>query len=153
MLDITNLPLTIPSTRNHLFLVNGTKIMLVIAGLSFISSRRNSFFLLQHIFKRNRVLLGVAGLPLTLPPNMNHLCLLHEDLSRARIIFGVTDALLTISSTRNNLYLLYGAFNWAMIILGVDNLPLTIPSNRNIYFPSMVCSTGSGLYWMKLTSR
>ena len=64
MLDIANLPLTTPSTGNHLFLVYDTKIMLAIAGLSFtIPSIRNCFSLLQHIFNRARVLLGVGRPP------------------------------------------------------------------------------------------
>ena len=64
MLDIANLPLTTRSTGNHLFLVYGTKIMLAIAGLSFtILSIRNCFSLLQHIFNRARVLLGVGQPP------------------------------------------------------------------------------------------
>ena len=91
-----------------------------------------------------RVLLGVAGLPLTIPSNRNHLCLLHEALSWARIMFGVNDAHLTISSTRNNHHFLYGVFNRAMITLGVVGLLLTIQSTRNLFFPSMACSTGSG---------
>ena len=99
-----------------------------------------------------RFLLGVAGLPLTIPSNRNHLCLLHEALSWARIMFGVNDAHLTKSSTRNNHHLLYGVFNRAMITLGVVGLLLTIPSTRNLFFPSMVCSTGSGSYWTLLTS-
>ena len=100
-----------------------------------------------------RIMLGVAGLPMTIPSNGNHFCLLHEALSWARILFGVNDAHLTISSTRNNPHLIYGVFNRAMITLGGVGLLLTIPSTRNLFFPSMACSgSGSGSYWTLLTS-
>ena len=112
----------------------------------------NRLFLLQHIFNRAMVMLGVAGLPLTIPSNRNNFCLLHEALSWARIIFGITDALLNISSTRNYLYIFYGAFNMAMITLGVVGFSLTVSSSRNLFFPSMECLTGSGSYWTMLTS-
>ena len=91
--------------------------------------------------QKARVLLGVAGFPLTIPSNRSHLCLLHEALSWERIMFGINDAHLTISSTRNNL--LYGVFKRVMITLGVVGLLQTIPSTRNLFFPSMACSTGS----------
>ena len=61
-----------------------------------------------------RVLLDVAGLPLTIPSNRNHLCLLHEALSWARIMFGVTDVHLTFSFTRNYHHLINGVLNRAI---------------------------------------
>ena len=99
-----------------------------------------------------RFMLGVAGLPLTIPSNRNHLCLIHEALSWARIMFGVTDVHLTFSSTKIYHHLLNGVFNRAMITWGVVGLLLTIPSTRNLFFPSMACSTGSGSFWTLLTS-
>ena len=74
--------LTIPFTRNHLFIVYGTKIMLVISGLPLtISSTMIQLFLLQHVFNRFIGLLGVAGLLLTIPSNRKHLCLLYDALN------------------------------------------------------------------------
>ena len=74
--------LTIPSTRNHLFLVYGTKIMLVIAGLplTFLSIGIH-LFLLQHVFNRAIGLFIVACLLLTIPSNRNHFCFLNDALS------------------------------------------------------------------------
>ena len=72
--------------------------------------------------------MGVAGLPLTIPSNRNHLCVLHDALGWARVMFGVTDALLNISSTSNYLRLPYDAFKMAMITSGVVGLPLLLPS-------------------------
>ena len=143
-----NLPLTIPSTRNHHFHVYSTKIMLVIAGLSFtVLSIRNCFS--HNAASTGQGSVGCCRLPLYIPSNRNHLCLLHEALSWARIMFGVNDAHLTNSSTRSNHHLLYTAFNRFMITLGVVGLLLTIPSTRNLSFPSMACS---GSYWTWLIS-
>ena len=130
-------PLTIPSTSNHPFLRQGTfnkaRIMTLLTSLglfhppgiiTFMSiAPRSCWLLLASLLlfhpsgivsptaqlQQARVLLGVAGLPLTIPSNRNHLCLFHEALIWARIMFGVNDAHLTISSTRNNHHLLYGA--------------------------------------------
>ena len=74
--------LTIPSTRNHLFLVHGTKFWLVFAGLPLtIPSIRIHLFLLQHIFNRAIGWLSVAGLLLTIPSNRNHRYLLNDTLN------------------------------------------------------------------------
>ena len=62
---------------------------------------------------------GVAGHLLTIPPNMNHLCLLHDALNWASFMFGMTEVALTILFTRNYLSLIYSAFNMARITLGV----------------------------------
>ena len=77
MFGISDLLLTIPSTRNNWFLVYGAKIMVNIAGLSLTNpSFRNYFFLQPNFFNKARVLLGVAGLRLTISSDRNYLCLL-----------------------------------------------------------------------------
>ena len=73
--------LTLPSTSNPLFLVDGAKIMLIVASLPYtIPSIRIHFFLLQHAFIRTIDLLVVAGLLLNIPSHRN-LCLLNDALN------------------------------------------------------------------------
>ena len=67
--------------------------------------------------------MSVAGLPLTIPSNRNHLCLHNDALIFARIMFGVTDVHLTLSSTRKLLF---------------------SPSSRQLLFPLPSFIGGSG---------
>ena len=65
----------------------------------------------------------VAGLPITMPSNINHLCLFHGACNWTWIMLGVTVILLIFSSTMNHLFFLYGTINWARITLDVGGLP------------------------------
>ena len=108
--------------------------MLVFGGLPLtVSSIKNHLFLLQHVFNRAMVLLGVADL-LDIPSNRHHLCPLHDALNLAKDHIFVTGVLLTIPSTRNYLFLLLFILSTRPIPLGVASLPLTVPSTRNVFF-------------------
>ena len=98
MLDIASFTLTISSTRNHYFHVYGAIIVLVIAGLSLtIQSIWNHLFLLQHVFTMAMVLLGVVVLLLTIPSTRNHLFLVYG----AKIMLVIAGLPLTTPSIRN----------------------------------------------------
>ena len=93
IMGIGGLPLTISSTRNHLFLQSAFTrawILLVIAGHPLtIPSTRNHLFLLYGVFKRARIILGIVGLPVTIPSTRNHLFLHQKTFNRARIMLSI----------------------------------------------------------------
>ena len=133
--------LTIPSTRNHLFLVYGAKIMSGIAGLPLaIPSIRIhlSLSLLHQVFNRDIGLFGVAGLLLTIPSHRNHLCLLNDSLNKAR---SPVSLWLTIhqESSHPPLWCLQNSHNhWLFHPPGIFS------------FSSMTCLTGSGWFRVML---
>ena len=109
---ITGIPMPIPSTRNHLFLLYSVfiraRIMVDIAGLPVITpSTMNHHFLRQISLNRARNMLDIACRPLTIPFTRNPFSLWHM------LVF---DGLpLTGSSIRNHLFLNQHIFNRAML--------------------------------------
>ena len=116
LLNIAGLPLPIPSTRNHL-------------GL------------LQGIFNMARILLGNAGPPLTIPSTLNHPFLLQGTINRASIMWYISNLSLMIPSTRNHHFQVYSA----NIMLVIAGLSFTVPSvmNRFSYSTANPCGPPS----------
>ena len=114
LLSIAGLPLPIPSTRNHLVL-------------------------LQGVFNMARILLGNAGPPLTIPSTSNHPFLCQGTFNKARIMLDIANLPLTIPSTRNHHFHVYSA----KIMLVIAGLSFTVPSIRNLFSYS-TASTGQG---------
>ena len=118
MLDIANIPLTIPSTRIYHFHVYCAIIILVIAGLSAtIKSIWNHLFLLQHVFTMAMVLLGVVVLLLTISSTRNHLFLVYG----AKIMLVIAGLPLTTPSIR--IFFSYSTASTGQVSLGCCRPP------------------------------
>ena len=159
LVGVAVLLLTIPSTRNHLYIVYGANVMLVISGLPLTTpSIRNCFS--YSTASTRQVYIGWCWPPSDYsiqqesslsPPwnlklgkdhvwchwrpsvfssNRNNQHFFNDVLNRPMITLGVVGLLLTIPSTRN-FSPLHGILN-----KDITDSPMTFPSSRNLLLHS-----------------
>ena len=79
MSQVTKVP---RQSKIHSFYLTSPGVLLT------IPSNRNHHFLLYGVFNTARITLGVVGLPLTIPFTSNLFFILHGVLNRVRMILG-----------------------------------------------------------------